>query len=443
MPAAARHLRFVLAALLLGRWAAAHAGRAATTFARIYPDGAPPRVRHLRGRPNRPLTFGFEAEFKVAKTPGLLDWYRNANRSDEEWADLTPEERTLQAGDGVGLVPTSSAPRFLDGELERDAGGAEFVTKPIRTLETAFNHLATVERAVGGDGERRSKTLYWQANAVNTRDPGFVRRERDGMLGYIKATADYAQLRKLHEGYLEHLREPSFIPGRNLRHVALAPISAEIVRMEHRELDAAEVGRWSGASSHHLQGTVFRTWGYGEGRDGFEIRDAHKDVAHLKQEMRRQTHALEHGFGAYRRFRFIRPLDEAHFEALSPRVRALLAVAFTHKYTSSLRMEVRYALPMRPLEHDYARALRMDDAAAAALRQRVAAARAEYVATLERLALDPPTAEGPQEARDAVHDQVGIALGKFAYQTGLYPMLDEAFAEGAERIEAAPARRSR
>jgi hypothetical protein len=62
---------------------------------------------------------------------------------------------------------------------------------------------------------------------------------------------------------------------------------------------------------------------------------------------------------------------------------------------------------------------------------------------LERLALDPPTADGPQEARDAVHDQVGIALAKFAYQTGLYPMLDEAFAEGAERIEAARAGRSR
>jgi hypothetical protein len=153
--------------------------------------------------------------------------------------------------------------------------------------------------------------------------------------------------------------------------------------------------------------------------------------------MRRQTYALEHGFGAYKRFRFIRPLDPAHFDALSPPVRELLAAMFANTFLRSLHMEKRYALPLRPLGEDYAFALRLDQPAAAALGDRIAAARGEYVATLERLARDPLTKDAPQAARDAVYRQVAIALGRFAYRTGLYPLLDDVFAEGVERLEAA------
>jgi hypothetical protein len=406
--------------------------RAATTFERLYPFGAPARVRHVLGRPKNRITFGLEAEFPLAKTAALLHWYRPPEIPDQRWDPLPIDQRLEMAGLGIGMVPTRHAPAALQQPLTKDVGGLELVTEPLDSLEAAFGELDRAEAMVGGDGQRRSRSFYWQGNVVLTRDPTFTRTQRKGILGYLKATADYAQLRKLHLAYLHHLEDPTFIPAKNLQLYPLGPLDRPALAHEHEELDASSKGEGrKNFLFHNVQGTYFRTWAYGDGRDGFEVRDAHKEVAHLKLEMRRLTHALENGFGAYQRFRSVRVLTRGMFFGLRRPVQDMMFRIVADYFT----VPYRFVFPLRPLEEDYARALRLPNPEAEALRDRVRTARAAYLATLERLV---PEA-GKNKA--AALDQMSIAIGKFAYETGLYPLLDEAFARGAEHIEQARGRR--
>jgi hypothetical protein len=409
-------------------WApgAALAGRTAAALARRYPARAPAKLRHLKGEPKHLLSYGYEGELSPARAPGLLDWYRPPGVEDHAWLASSRTER-LDAATSTwlgfsGYVPTRLAPRILRRELDYDFGGAEIQTEPIDTLERSFGVINRVERMAGGDGRRRSPAIYWQGNVAFAPSPRFVRRERLGILGYLKVTADYAQLRKLDLGYRLHLRDPSFIPARSFLHPRLPPMDATFVALEQAELSAAEHGVSSGSGEHAIEGTFFRTWAYSDARAGFETRDPHKDVAHLKQEVRRLTLALETGFGPYRRYRFVRPLADEDVFRLSSPVLGMLDELFPQ-----VSNRFRYAFPLRPFEQDYARALRLRGPDAAELSRRLARARSAYVEALEQLAAS-------SAAIAEKIDRIRIALAKFAYDSGLHRTLDRALAEAIERV---------
>jgi len=422
------HVGLSLAALLcaLALPTAARANPCAEVFDRLYPDNAPPQVRFVKAEAGNDITYGLEGELDLNKTEKLLDWYRPSGKTDEQWLAMSYEERKAQMGyRGSGLVKTGQAPEWLHETLSSDPGGAEFMTRPTPRLEEALSWINTMEAHLGQDGHGRSK-VYWQGNVAYKRDGAYSRENKDGLLGYIKATADYAQLGKLHRGYEANQQNTEYIPGKNLDHSVLGPMNTEKLDETNQEITAAAENRSTNRSSHYIQGTYFRTWKYGPDRNGFEVRDAHKDVFVLKRELRRLTHGLQHGLADYAAFKDLTVLDEsAHFAKFSQPVQQLLS-SVGGSYSK------RHALPMRPLEDDYPRALGLAGSAAEQLRGRIVSARSAYVQTLESLAANRQGTDLTQ-----AKNQVRVALGKFAHDSGLYSALDSHFAQIGQRAPGA------
>lgn len=421
----------LVAALLLS--AAAQAAPCASVFEALYPENASPQVRKILGQQNSEISYGLEAEFNIKKAPGVLEWYRPSSITDERWQAMSLEEKKSSVnGSGYGMVKTSRAPEWLLDKLSSDPGGAELITKPTNKLETALQWINEVERTAGGDGVGRSKAFYWQGNVAYQRADGgaWSRTQRDGIEGYVKVTADLAQLGKLHDGYNYHKQKSSFIPGKNLHHFVLGPMNTDKTQEIKQELDAAGEGRSTNRHSHYLQGTYFRTWAYGEGRNGFETRDPHKDVGVLKREMRRMTHGLQKGFDAYKPFKNIKMLDETgDFNKFSDPVKTMLG---SMKYkkpdgTTGSIMKGRYALPMRAYEDFYPKALGLSNDKATTFKSKVKDARSQYVQTLERIAGD--SALDVYARRDRVH----VAIAKFAHDSGVHTAIDGFMSQVGQR----------
>lgn len=404
-----------LLALLLAP-APAAAGPCSQVFERLYPENNSETVRYVKGERGNDITYGLEGEVNLQKAPKLLDWYRPSSKTDAQWFAMSYEERLAAIPyRGSGMVKTGRAPEWLKQKLSSDPGGAEFISLPVASLEKAMGMVREVENLLGQDQHGRSR-VYWQANVAYKRDGAFSRQQRDGIMGYVKATGDYAQFGKLHKGFEVHQRNSSYIPGKNLGHSVLGPVNKQKIAEMEQELTAASENRSTNRSSHYLQGTYFRTWAYGPDRNGFEARDPHKDVGVLKRELRRLTHGLQHGFGSYARFKNLTVLDESgHFNQLSQPVKQLL---------NRLGYSKRYALPMRPFEQEYPRALGLSGQQAEQLRSRITAARNGYVSTLESLAAQ----HGTGGDKTMITNKVRVALAKFVHDSGMYTALDNHFA---------------
>jgi hypothetical protein len=403
--------------------APATAAPCADVFEQLYPEGGQARVRSVRGEPENTISYGLEAEFNIQNAPGILDWYRPTSKTDEQWFAMSLDERknSLNGSSGYGLTKTGRAPSWLKDQLSSDPGGAELITGVTDKLEEALSWVRQIELQGGGDGGKRSRAFYWQGNVAYKINGAFSREQRDGLEGYVRAAGDYAQLGKLHTGYEAHKQNASFIPGKNLGHGVLGPLNTDKLRDIQGEMTAAAEGRNQSGYGHYIQGTYFRTWPYGPGRAGFEVRDAHKDVYVLRRELRRLTHGLENGLAAYASFKSLTVLDEsAHLAQLSQAAQQMLR-SVASSYAG------RYALPMRPLETEYPAALGMSAGDAEQLRQRVVAARAEYTRTLDAIAADSAADSAAKLSK------CRIAIAKFAYDSGLYTALDAHFAAIGQR----------
>jgi len=233
----------------------------------------------------------------------------------------------------------------------------------------------------------------------------------------------YAQFGKLHTGYEAYVSNPAFIPSKNLGHGVLGPMNTQKWADITNELNASQQGQNLSGYSHYIQGTYFRTWPYGPGRSGAEVRDAHKDVFVLRRELRRLTHGLEGGFADYAPFKSVSVLDEtAHFNLLSQPVQQMLRGL--PKFGS---YAARFALPMKPYENEYPAALGLQGQDAEAFKAKIIGARAEYTRTLEGIAANTALT-GEQKS-----DQARVAIAKFAYDSGIYTALDTAFAKIGQR----------
>ncbi len=416
--------------------ATAWAQPCAEVFEQLYPEGGDAKVRHILGHEDGEITYGLEAEFGIKNAPGILEWYRVSSIPDEQWLSMSIEERMTKVnGKGYGMVKTSRAPDWVLEKLSSDPGGAEVITKPTNSLETAFKWIKQVEDLAGGTGPGgRSKAFYWQGNIAHKRvaNAAYTKTQRDGIMGYVKLTADLAQFGKLANGYKFHQKNKKFIPGANLNHGVLGPMNTEKEAEIKKELDAGSRGEKNSSHSHYLQGTYYRTWAYGEGRNGMETRDPHKDVGVLKRELRRMTHGLQKGFDKYKPFKNVQMLDEkGHFEKLSEPVRQMLGRMMAKNKDGGDRsisnFKGRYALPLRDYEGSYTAALGLKGDAAKNFKTRITAARTEYVSALERIAGDQSLDKYQQ--RNAVH----VAMGKFAYDSGIYRAIDQHLATQVAR----------
>jgi hypothetical protein len=424
-----KHLTLTIAALALGLLlplAARAQGPCAEVFEQLYPEGTP-KQRGVKGEPQNTITYGLEAEFDLTKAPGVLDWYRKTNKTDDQWFAMSLDERKAAIGTDKyswnGMVKTSRAPDWLKDTLSSDPGGAELITKVAGSLEEALDWVRQVEVKGGGDGGPRSKVFYWQGNVAYRNTGAFTRENRDGLDGYVRVMGDVAQFGKLHTGYETHLQNAEFIPGKNLGHGVLGPLNTSKMADITNELTAAAEGRNISGNGHYIQGTFYRTWPYGPNGVGMEVRDAHKDVFVLRREMRRITHGLENGFAAYAPFKTLTILDEtAHFNLFSEPVQSMLRTVGGYSQYG------RYAIPMRPLENEYPGLLGLQGAEAETFKSKITNARGEYVRTLESLAADTSMDNATKL------NKVRIAIAKFTYDTGIYTALDSrlaTFARGA------------
>jgi hypothetical protein len=396
--------------------ARADAAPCADVFEQLYPASATPTVRKTKNAADGVISYGLEGEVPLNKAKGLLDWYRPRDKTDAEWLGMSLDQRASVAGkSGYNFVKTADAPEWLLEKLSSDPGGAELISKPTDKLETALAWIKTIEDKAGKSASGRSH-IYWQGNVAYIRGGDFSKKHLEGIEGYVRAAGDYAQFRKLEKGYAFHKQNPDYIPGKNLGHGVLGPLNTSKMADMGKEMLAAKEGRKNNSHGHYIQGTYFRTWAYGENRNGFEVRDPHKDVALLKQEMRRLTHGLQKGFKGYEKFKKLSALDEtAHFNKFSDGVKTMLrSVANSYKG--------RYALPMKPFEVDYPAALGLSGDKKTQFSQRITSARQEYVRTLETIA----TASGDNKAK---LNQVRVALAKFAFDTKIASTLDSQFAK--------------
>jgi hypothetical protein len=414
---------FLIVSLLAAR---ASAAPCADVFDQLYPETGAQKVRFVKGEAENDISYGLEAEFNVQNAPGILDWYRPSSQTDDQWFAMTVDQRKAAVTTGSGMVKTSRAPAWLHESLSSDPGGAELMTKVTNKLEEALSWVRQVELQGGGDAGLRSKAFYWQGNVAYKHTGAFTRENRDGLEGYIRATGDYAQFAKLYNGYEFHQQKASYIPAANLGHGVLGPLNTQKMADMQRELESSANGQNLTGYSHYIQGTYFRTWPYGPGRSGMEIRDAHKDVFVLRRELRRITHGLENGFGAYAGFKGISVLDEtAHFNLLSQAVRNMLS-SFPSSYSGPERWSNspgRFAFAMKPFENEYPQALGLQGADAEQFKTRVINARTAYVQTLETLAADSSLTPAQKLEKSR------IAIAKFAYDSGMYAALDTAFAK--------------
>jgi hypothetical protein len=234
------------------------------------------------------------------------------------------------------------------------------------------------------------------------------------ILGYVKVSADYAQLGKLHRGYEQHLKDPRFIPGKNLTHLNLPPMDTNNVIAERKEIELAERGETNPYPyGHYLQGTYFRTWPYKD-RDGFEVRDAHKEMPILERETRRLTLVLEKGFSGYEQF--------AHLEMAAQG--NLFMEPATRKMAKDALGKAAF-LPLRPFELDYPVALEMTPHQTERFRARIVHARSAYLEELEQIA---ETSIGVEPV-----PRLRLAIARFAHASGIYPLLDAHLTKLAKR----------
>ena len=414
-------LAFALALMVSASVASAQP--CADAFEALYPEGADQQIRHILNEPDGEISYGLEAEFNLKKAPGVLNWYRPASIPDAEWKAMSLEEKQSKInGSGRGMVKTDDAPEWLLDELSSDPGGAELITKPTNSLETALKWVNQVEKTAGGTGKGRSKAFYWQGNVAYKNQGNYSQVARDGIDGYVRVTADLAQFGKLVRGYKHHQQKKSFIPGKNLNHFVLGPMNTKHAEAIGQELDAAARGENLNGHSHYMQGSYFRTWAYGTGRFGIEARDPHKEVNVLKQEFRRMTHAMQKGFKSYEKFKAVKVLDETgDFGKFSQPVQSMLANIKYKKPDGSTGSvyKGRYALPMRDFEGFYPKALGLKGEAATSFKNKVTKARDEYVRTLESIA------SNTNLDNFAKRDQVHIAIAKFANDSGVYQAIDK------------------
>ncbi len=376
-------------------------------------------MRHVRGEKHNDITFGLEGELVTSKALRILDWYRSENQPERTWDKMGDRQR-LQVSGPSGLTKTSRAPSALVDKLSSESNGrGEFQTHPLGTLEQALALVNRVEDHVGKSETSGRGRIWWQGNVAFKRDSDFVRQHKAQIMGYVKLTADYAQFGKLHQGYERHLKLPSFVPGANLLHGVLGPMSKTNVGQIRAELDAGGRREVNDSSQHYLNGTFFRTWSYGRSRNGFEIRNPHKDLPVLRQELRRLTHGLQTGFTGYKRFSGLTMLDEAGcFARFSRPVQAMLGELFDYR-TSKPK---RFTLPLRPFEQEYPGLLGLRGGDKARFVKRVKRARASYLQTLEGLAARPDL----RSNKDAYKKAVRVAVSEFAHETQLFPAIERA-----------------
>ncbi|MBI3551334.1 MAG: peptide deformylase [Elusimicrobia bacterium] len=262
-------------ALLLAR--AREASQAGSVLDLTLP---PSPARGVAYDQDKPLSFGLESEMNVRENPNLVMDYRVYFKSEEEWLELSSEERIRIAreeedqphrkGDRF-LKRLSSAPKELPVSLLSEGDGN------CEMNGFVFDSFDKLKDFIGYINDRYGPSSLQGHVAYKNYD------RVEGVAGWVVFEADAAQLKTLEKNYRRFLVDATVTPGKNLSHHSLGPLGEDdrkvFMRFEVRAIKGKSIG--NPGNSRITYAPVFRDDIYPDGAKGHEFRQFHKRSAEL------------------------------------------------------------------------------------------------------------------------------------------------------------------
>jgi hypothetical protein len=277
---------------------------------RSYPDVEYKR-KFFNGDDELPLSYGVEFEFKVQENPQIVNSYRVADISQDDWVKMSLQERVDEAlkakrnADDINHILVRMD--FADQRLPKG-----LFVEPHGTMEgndMVFDNLGDYKEFMDFFVENFGRASF-QSHVVF---PSKV--ELNGLAGYTTFEFDRAQLKTLERGFERYLDNEKFIPAQNLIHHSLGPVDEKI----SHSLQGYEDNLANGNFDFVAHGTKavyapnFRIGSpYGKGLMGFELRQFHK----RDQDMVSAVSQLANDLETYGSLSHYKKFDEASHVSL-------------------------------------------------------------------------------------------------------------------------------
>lgn len=230
--------------------------------------------------PRVPISFGLEVEFDLTRNPKIIEDYRAENISEKKWMSFSYEEKRhhiLNKSKFMNLVKMSTAPQWLPQELWRENSGNFELT------DVVFQNYSDWKRALE---ESKKRYGIGAAQAHIVYNPIKV---SGSLTGFVAFSGDLAQVSILEKGYQKYLQDFNKIPGNNLAHSVLGPMSGEGInstqKFENKIRASSKIINETGGK--YFLSTVLRGGIYGnKSLVGFELRQFNFDYQSLDVEVK-------------------------------------------------------------------------------------------------------------------------------------------------------------
>ncbi len=363
------------------------------------------------------LSYGLEIEYTIDRAPRLLADYRPHGTSEKKWATLSSAEKMKMmlrqdTNSRVNtLVRLSTAPDWLPADMDREGHGTFEATGMIfLSLESLKSAIYRMERRYG----RGAAQVHVVFNRNEVKQP---------LSGFVSFSADRAQLRNLVLGYQKYLIDPTKLPGANITHYVLGPMSAVGARatrdLEHQIVSGRKLKNL--VAGKYFLSTVLRAGIYGQGdRIGYELRQFNFDYEGLKDEADYVSRLIVEGkLDKFKRFEdSIEPEFEINARVTEEHGRDALAWLrkLDHPDLEKTNIETHMLFFIRDWKnHPILETLRAGDRLR--LRSRLAQLEAQLIKDLNHVAAQN------LRTKDMVN-HLRVLVAKWAYESGLLEAFD-------------------
>ncbi|OFZ00978.1 MAG: hypothetical protein A2Z97_04855 [Bdellovibrionales bacterium GWB1_52_6] len=196
------------------------------------------------------------------------------------------------------------------------------------TLETEVDARVEFNGLVFGDLSAVKKfTNYFVERYGRASFQGhvaFSSQPLPGAAGYAIFEADRAQLAALERGFAQYAKNPSRVPGSNLTHHSLGPLS-DVAGSRYRKSERLiGEGKLIGdpGSERRIYGPAFRGDSYPKGKVGYELRQFHKRHEELLSEMGSLSEQVQ-APGGLERYKFYDAVELIHWDLPKTRAKEL------------------------------------------------------------------------------------------------------------------------
>lgn len=265
----------------------------------------------FEGDPKRPITFGIESEMNFVENPNLLLDYKIIGYDQNAWNDLPLKER-LEAAKTARLKVDPKTP-FLEKLPGRNEKLPKIIINEgdgnVELNGLVFHNLDEVKDFVKYIDNRYGKSSL-QGHVVRDN-----KSELQGISGFTVFESDHAQIRSLDRHFELHSKDNTFVPGKNLSHHSLGPLSDKDLALYKKSEAHVGMGKKSdvdSSSSRIVYAPVLRTEPYPKGKVGVELRQYHKRSDELLRGMQDLASDMskENGLANYFQFSKIELIND-------------------------------------------------------------------------------------------------------------------------------------